>query len=76
VSTFSGVKIFSATMVAQRQALGETATRWLEEARRRPGFEVVDVVVRQSSDAAYHCISICVFFVEGLAPSTRRRSTT
>jgi hypothetical protein len=64
VSAFSGVKVFSATMFAQRQALGETVTQWLEEARRRPGFEIVDIVVRQSSDSAFHCQSIVIFFRE------------
>lgn len=62
---FNGVKVFCATMWAQRQTLGETVTAWLEDARgKRPGFQVVDVVVRQSSDAAYHCITIVVFFKE------------
>ena len=66
MSKFTGVKVFFATMIAQRQTLGETVTRWFEDARaRRPGFEVVDIVVRQSSDASFHCISICIFFNEG-----------
>ena len=68
MSSFNGVKIFCATMVAQRQALGETVTAWLEDARaRRPGFQVVDIVVRQSSDHAFHCITIIIFFNETLA---------
>lgn len=66
-SAFNGVRVFAATMVHQRATLGEQVTAWLEEARRtRPGFEVVDVVVRQSSDEAYHCITIVVFFNEDL----------
>jgi len=66
MSAFNGVRVFCATMVAQRQALGETVTRWLEDARTtRPGFSVVDVVVRQTSDAELHCLSILVFFKEG-----------
>jgi hypothetical protein len=64
MNKFNGIQIFSATMVAQRQVLGETVTQWLTEARRRPGFEVVDIMIRQSSDSAYHCISILVFFNE------------
>lgn len=65
---FNGVKIFAATMVAQRQTLGETVTAWLEDARaRRPGFQLVDVVIRQSSDRAFHCIAICLFYNEDLA---------
>ena len=73
MSKFTGVKVFFATMIAQRQTLGETVTAWLENARaRRPGFEVVDIVVRQSSDDAYHCTSICVFFHEDLKGKPRR----
>lgn len=64
MSAFNGVQVFSATMVAQRQVLGETVTQWLTEARRRPGFEVVEIMVRQSSDSAFHCITIVVFFKE------------
>jgi hypothetical protein len=65
---FDGVKVFCATMIQQRQTLGEQVTAWIEDAgRQRPGFKVVDIVVRQSSDAAFHCISICVFYNEALA---------
>jgi hypothetical protein len=65
VSAFDGVKVFTATLVASRAKLGDEVTRWLEEARRtRPGFEIVDMVVRQSSDYAYHCVSVVVFFRE------------
>jgi hypothetical protein len=67
----NGLKVFSATMFAQRQVLGETVTQWLEEMRRRPGFEVVDIVIRQSSDAAFHCLSILVFFKEPLKKAPR-----
>jgi hypothetical protein len=66
VSAFTGVKVFSATMYAQRQVLGETISQWLEEARRRSGFEIVDIVIRQSSDAAYHCVSCVIFFREAV----------
>ena len=67
MNAFNGVRVFSATMAAQRQTLGETITRWLDEARRRPGFEVVDIVVRQSSDNAFHCLTIIIIFNEDLA---------
>ena len=74
MSAFNGVKVFAATMVAQRQMLGETVTAWLEDARaRRPGFQLVDVVVRQSSDDAFHCISITIFFNEDLAAKEKPR---
>ena len=65
MSAFNGVKTFCATLWAQRQSLGEQVTRWLEDARaKRPGFQVVDVVVKQSSDEAFHCLSIAIFFNE------------
>lgn len=74
MSAFSGVKVISATMVAQRQALGEQVTQWLENARReRPGFEVVDIVIRQSSDDAFHCVSALIFFREDAAMPKKGR---
>lgn len=66
-SAFNGCKVFCATMFHQRQTLGEQVTAWLEEARAtRPGFQIVDIVVRQSSDEAFHCTTITVFFKEDL----------
>ncbi len=74
MSAFTGVKVFSATMVAQRQVLGETVTAWLEDARaNRSGFQIVDIVVAQSSDSAFHCISITVFFNEGVVTPKRSK---
>lgn len=70
MNAFHGVRVFCATMIQQRQALGEQVTAWIAAARRdRPGFEIVDVVMRQSSDAAFHCVSCVVFFREG-SPKT------
>jgi hypothetical protein len=58
---FNGVKIFSATMAQERDRLGERVTEWLRE---HPDFEVVDTVVTQSSDEAFHCLAITVFYIE------------
>lgn len=58
--TFNGVKVFSASVHRHRSALGETVERWLAE---HPEIRVFDFVVTQSSDASFHCISICVFYV-------------
>lgn len=67
MSIFNGCKVFCATMIHQRQTLGEEVTAWLEDARaRRPGFQLVDIVVRQSSDEAFHCISIVLLYNEDL----------
>ena len=74
MSAFNGVKVFAATMIAQRQTLGEQVTAWLEEARAtRTGFQLVDIVVRQSSDRAFHCITIVVFFNEDFGKEKKRR---
>jgi hypothetical protein len=56
---FTGVKVFSTTMVKQRQELGETVTLWL---RANADLEVVDRVVSQSSDDAFHCLAIVLFY--------------
>jgi hypothetical protein len=61
---FNGVKVFSATMFADRDRLGESITTWLEA---RPQIKVTQMVVTQSSDAAFHCIAITVFYWEPLA---------
>lgn len=57
---FDGVKVFSATKQKDRDELGETATRWLDEHRNR--VEIVDKTVTQSSDNEYHCLTITVFY--------------
>jgi hypothetical protein len=59
-STFNAVKVFSATMLAQRQQLGEVVSDWLT---RHPQIDIVDVRVSQSSDDRFHCLSIIVFYL-------------
>ena len=61
VKPFNGVKVFSATMVAQREQLGEHVTEWM---RAHPQLDISDVIVTQSSDDAFHCIAISVFYFE------------
>lgn len=74
MSAFNGVRVFCATMVAQRLALGEQITAWIAaERRQRPGFEVVDIVVRQSSDKAFHCVSAVLFFKYDVPAKEKRR---
>ncbi len=63
MSAFNGVKIFSATMAKAREALGEQVTAWLLSA---PDREVVDTVITQSSDEAFHCIAITIFYRDPL----------
>ena len=61
---FNGVKVFSATMAQERERLGEKVTDWL---KTHPSAKIVDKIVTQSSDEAFHCISITLFFWEDLA---------
>jgi hypothetical protein len=58
---FNGVKVFSATMVAEREQLGEKITAWL---RDNPMIQPRDAFVTQSSDEAFHCLAITIFFWE------------
>ena len=59
---FNGVKVFSATMVADRDQLGEKVTAWINQHSETK--KVTDLVVTQSSDEAFHCIAITVFYYE------------
>lgn len=54
---FDQVKVFSATKARDRDALGEKVTDFIR------GFDgdVVDTVIRQSSDREFHCLSIVLF---------------
>jgi hypothetical protein len=61
VAVFNGVKIFSATMFADRGQLGERVTDWLANNRHR---KMTDIIVTQSSDAAFHCVTISIFYHE------------
>lgn len=63
---FNGVKVFSATMVADRDQLGEKVTAWMGS---NPALKVTDIVITQSSDEAFHCIAITAFYWED---TTRR----
>ena len=61
---FNGVKVFSATMVADRDQLGEKVSAWMQN---NPHLKVTDIVLTQSSDEAFHCIAITVFFFQDLS---------
>lgn len=66
---FNGVKVFSATMVADRDQLGEKVTAWMANNSQ---FKVTDLVITQSSDEAFHCIAITVFYWEDTSTSRSR----
>ncbi len=55
---FDGVKVFSATKFRERDELGEVVEDWLEQ----NDVEIVDKQVRQSSDHAFHCLTIVLFY--------------
>ncbi len=56
---FTGVKVFSATKAKEREELGDTITRWM---RSNADLEIVDRIVRQSSDSEFHCLTIVFFY--------------
>jgi len=58
---FNGVKVFSATMAQERDNLGEKVTAWLESHKN---VKIVDKIVTQSSDEAFHCLAITLFYWE------------
>ena len=58
---FTGVRVFSTTLARDRETMGDTITRWLQN---NPGVEVVDRVVTQSSDKEFHCLTITLFYRE------------
>jgi len=60
-STFNGVHLFFATRFAERQVLGETVTAWLAA---HSHLKIHDIAVMQSSDAAFHCVTVVVFYFE------------
>ena len=63
VPKFNGVKIFSATMAQDRDRLGDRITEWI---RAHPHSQIVDTVVTQSSDEAFHCLAFSIFYWESL----------
>lgn len=46
-------------MAAQRERIGDVVNAWIAA---HADLEIADIVVTQSSDAAFHCITITVFF--------------
>lgn len=57
-SSIRSVKVFSATMLRQRDALGQRVTEWI---RDHPDIRIIRTVVAQSSDRQFHCLSIVLF---------------
>jgi hypothetical protein len=61
---FSTVKVFSCTMAREREQLGERITEWLKQ---HPELTPVDTIVSQSSDQAFHCLSVTLFLAGEVA---------
>ena len=58
---YNGVKVFSATMAQERENLGSKVTNWIRENQH---CQVVATTVTQSSDEAFHCLAITLFYNE------------
>lgn len=50
-------------MFADRGQLGERVTAWMANGPQR---RLTDIIVTQSSDAAFHCVTISIFYQESL----------
>ncbi|MGV3621491.1 MAG: hypothetical protein ACO1OB_11775 [Archangium sp.] len=61
---FTGVKVFSATKAKEREELSENVNRWI---KANTDLEIVDRVVRQSSDNEFHCYSLLLFYKQRAA---------
>jgi hypothetical protein len=59
IRDITGVKVFSATKSKERELLGERITEWI---RSHLDHEIIDKVVTQSSDEAFHCLTITLFY--------------
>lgn len=66
----NGVKTFSASKSGDRNDLGDEVTDWLRE---NPELEITDIIVSQSSDGAFHCLSITVLYFEADLPAPGSR---
>jgi hypothetical protein len=58
---FNSVKVFSATMMQDREHLGDVVTAWIQA---HPAVEVTEIIVTQSSDEAFHCLAMTVFYYD------------
>lgn len=56
------VKTFSATLAKDRDGVGDEVTRWLKD---HPDVTVSEIRTLQSSDEAYHCLTIVIIGHEG-----------
>lgn len=67
---FNGVKVFSATMYMQREAIGDTITAWITA---HPHCMLREFVVTQSSDASFHCYSLTLLYWDSSAATPSKK---
>lgn len=60
-NTFTGIKVFSATLMKDRSSLGESVTAWIGS---NPHLTITEVIVTQSSDEAFHCLTMTVCYFD------------
>ena len=60
-TSFNSVKVFSATMMQDREHLGDVVTDWIQS---NPAVEITEIIVTQSSDEAFHCLAMTVFYYD------------
>ena len=56
---FTGLKIFSATKAREREEISDRITDWIDANRN---LEIVGQEVKQSSDNAFHCLTVVLFY--------------
>ena len=56
---FNAVKVMSATTHIERARLSERVTEWIAA---NPANALVEIVISQSSDSAFHCIAFTLFY--------------
>jgi hypothetical protein len=69
---FNGIKVFSATMVSQRETLGEIVTSWIAA---HPQCKVTEFVITQSSDSQFHCVTVTILYAERVTSGARSIAT-
>jgi len=58
---FNSIKVFSATMMRDRANLGDNITSWITD---NEDFSITEIIVTQSSDEAFHCLTFTIFYID------------
>lgn len=58
-ASVTGCRVFSSTRSSDRMTMGERISEWMVS---HPDIQIVDIRVVQSSDDAYHCLSIVILW--------------